>query len=240
MKNKIYDQQLRDVRDIKTQLGDQKNIEVKKVDKKTFDDAMKFLLTNANDEVASFLINSLHAIIQGNPEAKRQASSPEWKNIDVCQEAMRNADVRKMDKAWIREHMEKITGESGVPEADGQIYKLISDPANTKKYWPFVAFFKVLSKTLHLGMMLKKEDEMQKRVYTNDRSINQMQVKIKVSDSIANTTLYNAIENEANRIREQELKQLRNKRDHLLERKQRLEHSEPFAEYFQELFDDDH
>lgn len=128
---------------------------------------------------------------------------------------MRNAEVKKMDKAWIREHMEKITGESGIPENDGVIYKKIADPANTKKYAPFISFFKVLSKTLHLGMMVKKEDEMQKRVYTNNRSIAQMVVRIKASEAVENATLFNALASETEICKDNELKHISQKRDKL-------------------------
>lgn len=97
--------------------------------------------------------------------------SEEWKDSETIQEALRNINPRKMDKNWIRERMERITGESGISEADGDVYKAISEPTNTKFYKDFFCFFKVLSKTLHLGMMLKKEDEMVKRVTQNNRSI---------------------------------------------------------------------
>jgi hypothetical protein len=235
-KNSVYQQQLRDVKDIKTQLSDQRNIEIKKIDKKTFDEALKFVNANPSDEVASFLIGTLTQIIHGDSNYKRTAGDAEWKNLEAAQEALRNADVKKMDKAWIRENMEKITGESGVPAEDGAIYKLISDPANTKKYWCYVPFFKVLSKTLHLGMMLKKEDEMQKRVYTNERSINQMNVKIKVSDSLGDSTVYRTLAEEVKRSQHNELAHLKGKRDRLLKEKAQIEQTDHFAWYFQDLF----
>lgn len=120
-----------------------------------------------------------------------------------------------MDKNWIRERMERITGESGIPGADGDVYKAISEPTNTKFYKDFFCFFKVLSKTLHLGMMLKKEDEMVKRVTQNNRSISQMDVKVKVSSSIESQAVHLILANEADRIRHNELIHLKKKRDAL-------------------------
>lgn len=58
---------------------------------------------------------------------------------------------------------------------------------------------------LHLGMMIKKEEEMSKRVIQNSRSINQMAEKIKVSNSIENEAVHLILANEAERIRENEL-----------------------------------
>jgi hypothetical protein len=50
-----------------------------------------------------------------------------WKDFESIQTALRNSDIKRMDKNWIRERMQAITGESGIPEADGKIYKAISD-----------------------------------------------------------------------------------------------------------------
>lgn len=115
--------------------------------------------------------------------------------------------------------MDRITGESGIPEQDGDIYKLISDGANTKNYVNFFPFFKVLSKMLHLGMILKKEEEMSKRVTQNNRSINQMAVKIKVSNSIENEAVHLILATEAERIRNNELAQLQQKKQNLERKK---------------------
>ena len=79
-----------------------------------------------------------------------------WRNVDAFQEALRNLDTNKMDKNWIRDRMEHITGESGIPEQDGDVYKEISNGANIKKYLCYIPFFKILSKILHYAMMLKK------------------------------------------------------------------------------------
>jgi hypothetical protein len=219
----VYEQQLRDVKDIKTQLSNQKDIEIKKIEKANFEPAMRYYAANPGDLVSSFLIESLNSIIQGNPGAKPDLKSPEWSTFAGCQEALRNANIRKMDKSWIRERMEQITGESGIPEQDGEVYKQISDPAKTKNYIHFIPFFKILSKTLHLGMMLKKEEEMQKRVSTNIRSINQMKVKIKVTKSIEGSALHVVLAREANRMRENELKVLKSKKQQLERRRDWIE-----------------
>jgi hypothetical protein len=65
----VYENQLRDVKEIKTQLSNQKDIEIKKIEKIAFDQAIKFYAANPNDMVASFLIESLNCIMHGDPNA---------------------------------------------------------------------------------------------------------------------------------------------------------------------------
>lgn len=134
--------------------------------------ALAFYDKNKSDLVADFLLKTLNAYIREDPEAEVNTKDAHWKDPAALQEALRNVKPRNMDKAWIRERMDRITGESGIPENDGDIYKAISDGANTKNYVHFFGFFKVLSKMLHLGMILKKDEDMSKRVGTNNRSIN--------------------------------------------------------------------
>ena len=60
-KNNIeYSQQLSDLKEIKSSLSDQKNKEIKKIEQKQFDLAMKFYKNNPNDTVASFLIQTIN------------------------------------------------------------------------------------------------------------------------------------------------------------------------------------
>jgi hypothetical protein len=218
-KNKIYKQQLNDIKEIKTQLTDQMNKEINSIANPAFKTAIAFYEKRKTDLVASFLLKTLTAYISSNAEAEVNTKDAHWKDPAALQEALRNVKTRNMDKAWIREHMDRITGESGIPEQDGDIYKAISDGANTKNYVNFFPFFKVLSKMLHLGMILKKEEEMSKRVTQNNRSINQMAVKIKVSNSIENEAVHLILATEAERIRNNELAQLQQKKQNLERKK---------------------
>jgi hypothetical protein len=59
-KNIEYSQQLSDLKEIKSSLSDQKNKEIKKIEQKQFDLAMKFYKNNPNDTVASFLIQTIN------------------------------------------------------------------------------------------------------------------------------------------------------------------------------------
>ena len=59
-KNTEYSQQLNDLKEIKSSLSDQKNKEIKKIEQKQFDLAMKFYKNNPNDTVASFLITTMN------------------------------------------------------------------------------------------------------------------------------------------------------------------------------------
>ena len=59
-KNIEYSQQLSDLKEIKSSLSDQKNKEIKKIEQKQFDLAMKFYKNNQNDTVASFLIQTIN------------------------------------------------------------------------------------------------------------------------------------------------------------------------------------
>jgi len=127
---------------------------------------MFFHENHSSDLVANFLISTLNSFITGEvPEEQSRKNAVKlvdaaWRNADALQEALRNLDTKKMEKNWIRDRMEHITGESGVPEQDGDVYKAISNPRNIKKYLCFIPFFKICSKTLHLAMINKKEEEM--------------------------------------------------------------------------------
>ena len=222
-KNKVYKQQLNDIKEIKTQLTDQMNKEINSIANPAFKGALAYYEKNKTDLVASFLLKTLTSFITSDPASEVNTKDAIWKEPAALQEALRNVKTRQMDKAWIRAHMERITGESGIPEADGDVYKAISDGANTKNYLNFFPFFKVLSKMLHLGMILKKEEEMQKRVTQNNRSINQMAVKIKVSNSIENEAVHLILATEAERIRHNELAHLQKKRQNLERQKAELE-----------------
>lgn len=59
-KNIEYSQQLSDLKEIKSSLSDQKNKEIKKIEQKQFDLAMKFYKNYPNDTVASFLIQTIN------------------------------------------------------------------------------------------------------------------------------------------------------------------------------------
>jgi hypothetical protein len=59
-KNTEYSQQLNDLKEIKSSLSDQKNKEIKKIEQKQFDLALKFYKNNPNDTVASFLITTMN------------------------------------------------------------------------------------------------------------------------------------------------------------------------------------
>jgi len=108
----------------------------------------------------------------------------QWKNADSIQAALRNADCKALDKNLIREKMNMVTGCSGIAEEDGVIFKAITDSSMTTKYVNFFQFFKILSKMCHLGMTQKKEEEMRNRVNANNKSIAQMEVRIKTGQSI--------------------------------------------------------
>ena len=202
---------------------------------------MYFYEANSTDLVAGFLIETLNCFITGTVDdigskqsGANKLSHPAWRNVEALQEALRNLDMSKMDKNWIRERMEHITGESGIPEQDGDVYKAISNGANIKKYLCYIPFFKILSKTLHLALMLKKEDEMQKRVTQNNRSINQMEVKLRVSAQIEDASLTSLIANEAERIRNEELMCLKTKHAKLIRRKKQIESKDIVAEFLDE------
>lgn len=108
----------------------------------------------------------------------------QWKDAESIQAALRNADCKALDKNLIREKMNMVTGCSGITEEDGVIFKAITDASMTTKYVNFFQFFKVLSKMCHLGMTQKKEEEMKNRVTANNKSIAQMEVRIKTGKSI--------------------------------------------------------
>lgn len=53
------------MKEIKTQLSDQKNKEIKGIDKKQFVGALKFYNSKKDDLVAKFLLETLNCLIHG-------------------------------------------------------------------------------------------------------------------------------------------------------------------------------
>lgn len=195
-KNNEYSQQLSDLKEIKSSLSDQKNKEIKKIEQKQFDAAMKFYKANPKDVVASFLMDTMNQFIGGSAEATHKANSDHWKDAETIQAALRNADCKALDKNFIREKMNSVTGCSGIAEEDGEIFLAITDQAKTKNYLNFFCFFKIVSKMCHLGMTQKKEEEMKNRCNANNKNIAQMEVKIRTGESIEAQSIPHILSNE--------------------------------------------
>ena len=65
----------------------------------------------------------------------------------------------------------------------------------------FFPLFKVLSKMCHLGMTMKKEEEMKNRCSINVKNINAMEIRVKTGKSIGNEGIEKNIAQEADSLR---------------------------------------
>ena len=173
-KNKQFDQQIRDFKEIKQNLSDQRSKEVNNIDKKAYKKLRAAMKKNAEDPVVKFLLDKLTQFIKGTEKVEYDESDPMWADVKTIGFELRNADPSKLEKGYIREVMSKITGESGVEEEDGEIYKQISDQAQVKKYIDFFPLYRIVSKMCHLAMSIKKEQELSMKKEVQAKTIAQI------------------------------------------------------------------
>jgi polyhydroxyalkanoate synthesis regulator protein len=98
-KNKVYQSQLNDIKEIKTQLTDQMNKEINNIANPAFKNALAYYEKNKSDLVASFLLKTLTAFITSDPKVEVNTKDAIWKDPTALQEALRNVKTRQMDKA---------------------------------------------------------------------------------------------------------------------------------------------
>ena len=104
-KNSQYEQQLRDLKDIKQSLSDQRSKEANSIDKNSYNKLKASMKKNADDPVVRFLLNSLTQICKGSEKMEYEAEDPMWSDFKSVQTELRQADPSKLDKSSIREMM---------------------------------------------------------------------------------------------------------------------------------------
>ena len=78
-KNKVYKQQLNDIKEIKTQLTDQMNKEINSIANPAFKGALAYYEKNKTDLVASFLLKTLTSFITSDPASEVNTKDAIWK-----------------------------------------------------------------------------------------------------------------------------------------------------------------
>jgi hypothetical protein len=97
-------------------------------------------------------------------------------------------------------------GESGVPEADGPVYKWLHDPAHSKKYEHFLPFFGALIRILQLGLLDQNIHMMKQHQQENAAKIRELKIQMNASKAIEEMAGgYLNIAREAPRMRGEEL-----------------------------------
>lgn len=146
-----------DLNEIKKGLQEQVLKEFKGIDKKNLATVTRTVLSNGDEVVGHFLLNSLTQFFLGRADTTFANDGQElFATVEALDTNLRKVDHLKLEKKVIEEIMQKITGESGRPE-EGEIYQKISQNNMVAHYIAFYPFFRVLSKLCHLAFIKRKE-----------------------------------------------------------------------------------
>lgn len=136
------------------------------IKKEQFHPAIIFSDKNPKDVVSQFgVLDALHSIIHTDPARQLHFDCPEWESNESYINAIEVADASTMPTEWLTEKVRSISGGTGVPKADGDVYRAIQ--TNPDKYECLVSFVDVLKALIDLGLLNKKEESIKARVKEN-------------------------------------------------------------------------
>jgi len=170
------------------------------------------VVSNGDEKVGHFLLDSLTKFITGNGEAKFLDNGQAFfESVEILDGHIRKIEHLNLEKKVIEEMMQKITGESGKPES-GEIFQLISNDREVSRYIDFYPFFRLLSKICHLAFTKRKEAaHIRKETKTLDE-IKRREVDIETQTTILEQLQFHqTLQDEPNRIRTGEMQEFRNK-----------------------------
>ena len=195
------------LQEIKQGLQEQVIKEFKGIEMKNLTKVTRSVLSNGNETVGHFLLDSLTQFITGNAAATFTSNGKDFfADRDTLEGNIRKIDHLLLDKKQVESIMERISGKNGKPE-EGDIFSTIASDKDVAHYIDFFPFFRVLSKTCHLAFTKRKEAAHIRKEKRSTADLKKKDVEIETQEVIQQQlAFYETLQNEAQRIRSSEIK----------------------------------